>query len=301
MIVDLRRSVLLLFVFTLAVVTLLTSGPLHDADMASAQAIWSNSNAAPPRPPVIDEFVPELTNVPSFDEDDAITKSSSAKLIEVREFRSPEDKWPSYSKEELPVRSGETWLGLYQTAGELFFSDTKLTRSDRKGYVGPGDATYDWLKYETHGDLIFLIKNAPALRQGKVKTLFRTAASPDTEDASLVVGNKRTFQMGDNNYLLRVTSGLQSDGGRVNVLVLESGAKSQIVMFNYYYKDHNTLYNEIGNLIWAGDMDGDGKLDLYLHEYGYEKGGFGSRLYLSSPAKDGRLVEYVAGFGSAGC
>jgi hypothetical protein len=299
MIVVLKRSVLLIFVVIVAIFTLLTSGPLNDSDMANAQAIWSNSNAAPPRPPVIDDFVPELTNVPSFDEDDAITKSSSAKLIEVREFRSTEDKWPSYSKEELPVRSGETWLGLYKTAGELFFSDTELKRSDRKGYVGPGDAPYDWLRYETHGDLIFLIKNAPALKQGKVKTLFLTDTL--SEDASLVVGDKRTFQIGDNHYVLRVTTGLQRDGGRVNVLMLESGDKSQIVMFNYYYKDHTTLYNLIGDLIWAGDMDADGQLDLYFHEYGYEKGGFGSRLYLSSLAKGGRLVEYVAGFGSAGC
>ena len=53
-------------------------------------------------------------------------------------------------------------------------------------------------------------------------------------------------------------------------------------------------------LLWAGDIDRDGKLDLYFDQFN-EKGFFGVDLYLSSLAADGDLLGLAAGFGSAGC
>ena len=49
-----------------------------------------------------------------------------------------------------------------------------------------------------------------------------------------------------------------------------------------------------------GDLDNDGKLDLYFDEFN-EKGYFGVSLYLSSEAEKGKLVKVVATFGTAGC
>lgn len=271
-----------------------------EAHTLSSNSISSNFNAASPTPEVIDDFVPEFVGLPDFAEgDEAVTGASQAKLIDISEFQSPDEQWPSYSRDDLDVRSGETWLGLYASKGQLQLASTKVTRSPLNGYIGPGDQPYDWLKYERKGELLFLVKGVPQLKPGKVTTLFSSESSD--KRVSLEGGYKRTFRLGDNTYELRVTTGLQHDGGKVNVLILESGGKTQVVKFNHYYKDHNTLYNIIGDLIWAGDMDGDGKLDLYFSDYGFEKGGFGSCLYLSGPASNGQLVQYVAGFGSAGC
>ncbi len=301
------KFLLLTFAIVLAI-SILVSWPTTDSNRAEAQivrtnsTVFTNSNAAPPVPPIVDDFVPEFANLPTYDEMADMDKNSvpsSVKLIDILEFKSPDEMWPSYSKKELPVRSGENWLGLYRTGGELFLANSKVTRSDRKGYIGPGDELYDWLKFERKGELLFLVKDVSELKPGKINTLYSKEAS--TGGISLEGGYKQSFQLGNKNYVLRVTTGLQRDGERVNVLMLESGGKSQMVTFNRYYKDHNTLYNIIGELIWVGDMDGDGKLDFYFSEYGYEKGGFGSNLFLSSPAKDGRLVENVAGFSSAGC
>lgn len=281
--------------------SILIDWPAADIRTVDAQTLRSNSNAAQPLPTVVDDFVPEFVNLPNFGETDeeATSVSSRAKLIDISEFQSPEEQWPSYSKEEITVRSGEVWLGLYGSAGELFFANTKVARSDRKGYIGPGDQAYDWLKYERKGDLVFIVKGLSALRPGRVTTLYWSRNVSD--DAHLDIGFRRSFKLNEKEYTLRVTTGLKKDREKANVLVLESEGTSQIITFNHYYKDHNTLYNSIGKLLWMGDLDGDGKLDLYLHNFGYEKGGFSSSLFLSSEAENGKLVKEVAGFGAAGC
>lgn len=266
--------------------------------------VQTNSNAAPLRPPVIDDFVPEFRDLPTFDEM-AATKENSGrvarKLIDISEFKSPDKTWPSYSRTELEAKSGENWLGLYESGGKVSLAETKVRRSPRHGYIGPGDELYDWLHYERKGQLLFIVKGIGELKPSNVATIFLRTRTKNSETESLDVGYRRIFNFAGREYVLRVTTGIQRDDERVNVLVLESGGTSQIVTVNRYYKDQYTLYNSIGELLWVGDMDGDGKLDLYFSDFGFEKGGFGSNLYLSSPAKDGNLVERVAGFNSAGC
>jgi hypothetical protein len=295
----LRKSLLFAFASLLGG-SIFIPWPTADLSTAEAQTVqFSNSNAAPPREPFKDDFSPEFRDLPTFDEVPDSAVADVANLIDIAEFHAPDDTWPSYSKNELAVRSGESWLGLYELDGELFLADTKVTRSTRRGYIGPGDQPYDWLGYERKGNLFFLVKGIPALKPCKVTTLYWKQNSND--NVSLDVGFRRSFQLFDRAYTLRVTSGIQRDGEKVNVLILESEGKSQIITFNHYYKDHNTLYNSVGELLWIGDMDGDGRLDLYFSDYGYEKGGFGSNLFLSSPADQGTLVKQVAGFGTSGC
>lgn len=252
--------------------------------------------------PSQDDFIPEFHDLPTFDEIAERNETSSSKagqLIDVQAYGSPEGPWPSYSRTELNLRSGEKWLGLYTMRGKERLAETKVTRSPRRGYLGRGDEPYDWLRYERKGELMFLMKGIAELTPDEVTTLFRK--EPTEDGVQMEQGFRRVFNLGAREYVLRVTTGKQKDGGKVNVLILESEGKSQVVTLNLYYKDSYTLYNSIGELLWVGDMDGDGKLDLYFSEFGYEKGGFGSNFYLSSPAKDGNLVERVAGFNSAGC
>ncbi|MBK9164931.1 MAG: hypothetical protein IPM21_13700 [Acidobacteria bacterium] len=247
-----------------------------------------------------DDFVPEFTNLPAFDEKLEIDGvGTKGRLIDVKENRDPEASWPSYSRSELLVKQGETWLGFYSDRSKMRLAETTVKRMPRHGYLGPGDEPYDWLKYDKKGDLVFLLNGISGLKPREVPTLFRK--DDPAEGMFLEQGFRRNFSLSGSEYVLRVAAGLQRDGGTVNVLVLESENRSQIVTFNRFYKDDNTLYNSIGELLWVGDMDGDGKLDLYFSDFGFEKGGFGSNLYLSSPAKDGNLVEWVAGFNSAGC
>ena len=53
-------------------------------------------------------------------------------------------------------------------------------------------------------------------------------------------------------------------------------------------------------LLWAGDLDRDGKLDLYVsvtQHYNVSE----RKLFLSSQADEGQLVKEVADFVTSGC
>lgn len=56
---------------------------------------------------------------------------------------------------------------------------------------------------------------------------------------------------------------------------------------------------DTASLLWAGDLDGDGKLDLLFAYTGYNRGG--ACLYLSSGAGEGALVRQLACHGGVGC
>ena len=59
-------------------------------------------------------------------------------------------------------------------------------------------------------------------------------------------------------------------------------------------------FSERARLLWAGDLDGDGKLDL-LVDY-YERSDYaGACLFLSSSAEDGALLGRVVCHGDGGC
>jgi hypothetical protein len=53
-------------------------------------------------------------------------------------------------------------------------------------------------------------------------------------------------------------------------------------------------------LLWAGDMDGDNKLDLYV-QVGWHYNSTHRKLFLSSYARKGKLVREVAEFSTSGC
>ena len=53
-------------------------------------------------------------------------------------------------------------------------------------------------------------------------------------------------------------------------------------------------------LLWAGDIDGDGKLDFVISDEN-DNGGNSISLYLSTFAKPGELVGFAAVCGSSGC
>ena len=73
---------------------------------------------------------------------------------------------------------------------------------------------------------------------------------------------------------------------------------SQVIKQTYHVpSDERDI---VGSLLWAGDLDGDGKLDLYFDEFN-EKGFTATELHLSSLAKSGELVKLAASFGMAGC
>ena len=101
------------------------------------------------------------------------------------------------------------------------------------------------------------------------------------------LGDGKPLEVGDATL---VTTG----SGSAHQLVLTQGARTQVL---YQDADGDT---DGWQLRWAGDLDGDGKLDLILaadHHYNLTT----TRLFLSTQAKKGELVHEVAKFSTSGC
>ncbi len=136
----------------------------------------------------------------------------------------------------------------------------------------------------------------PALKAGPVP------AAEIQGDARGIGEKQITLQQ--RRYTLRLNEGCSSVEGACQWL-LSDGEHSQAVVQELYMikTPEGVLDTDSGNtgLVWAGDLDGDGKLDLLLDVSNHYNAVINLRLFLSSHAKDGQLVEEVAAFHAVGC
>jgi hypothetical protein len=94
---------------------------------------------------------------------------------------------------------------------------------------------------------------------------------------------------GNGEYLLRVDSG-------PSTLTLHVGVITQ-KLISISMTEHDAA---TWQLLWAGDLDGDGKLDL-LFDLSTHSGAGARRLFLSSAARKGEAVREVAVLETTGC
>ncbi len=113
-----------------------------------------------------------------------------------------------------------------------------------------------------------------------------------------VVGNARgpriTLRFGEQRYVITDHKrGVESEGIKHRVVIRSSsGGRKQV------------LFNEEGErdpeIVWAGDLDGDGKLDLLINVPCHESA-TDVRLFLSTAAKGDALVGQVASQYTGSC
>lgn len=192
----------------------------------------------------------------------------------------------SYS-DDLEVKSGETWLGLFGKNGKYVLRPTKMNVSTEKS------EEFFWknISINTNTEPLFLVKELKSLKKGKVTTLFHNFSwkeneNDETETTSLYKDFVKEFKIGEDLYTLRVKQGINEKQEPILVLLLDNGKTSQIIYYVYYSPN-----NYVGSLYWVGDLDSDGKLDLFMDYYNYEKCNYSSGLFLSSEADEGKLVK----------
>lgn len=258
------------------------------------QTVRSETGASSiPSPPLV-EFVPELRDLPNYD--DIVYPESADRLIDVFETGG------IYRESEVVAKSGETWLTLIESKGKYSLTRSKAKVQRKRTISYPGDEYDVRLTFDKPGVPIIATRNLEALKPGPVTTIYHRPSWKEIDRRNLPIdamktGYKREFNLNENWYTLRVSQGLSKDGTVIGVLLIELDGVSQMIAQNY----HDPEYGEtIGDLLWVGDLDSDGKLDLYFDEFN-EKGYFGVGLYLSSEAEPGQLVKLVATFGMAGC
>lgn len=241
-----------------------------------------------------DQFPPEFFNLPDYD------------ILQFPDFPGNfvdlNNTGGLVRKSEIVARNGERWLVMFERVGKYAIEPSTARVRQLKTVSYPGDENDAQLSFDIPGQPVFAFRGVSNIKPGPVETVYLRPTGMEIERKNLPIeamksGFKRELNLNENWYTLRVSQGLDTKGTKVGVLVLETGGVQQIVARNYFESDYGTI---IGDLLWAGDIDNDGRLDLYLDEFN-EKGYFAGGLYLSSHAGEGELVKLVGVFSFGGC
>ncbi|MDM7921673.1 MAG: VCBS repeat-containing protein [Pyrinomonadaceae bacterium] len=197
-----------------------------------------------------------------------------------------------YHGDEVAARTGETWFGLFGNEHGSEVRRTKVIVKPAEDPVvdSPGEMTGKSVRVRGKDQPVFLFRNADFIKEGRVLTLSARSDRYDhNETFYLSNGFERTYRLGENEYRLWVTGGANSL--RLN---LSTGDTQQLVF------SVAAIGDATWDLIWVGDIDGDGKLDLLANLPTFYNFGQ-TRLFVSSKADPGKLVKQVALFHTTGC
>lgn len=193
-------------------------------------------------------------------------------------------------------KADKSWLGVFKV-GEQYVIEP---RTVLYGPIESSDfGSFSAMRFKDQERAMLLVSDEIALKPGTVKTVYR---SPDVDMENelyhdgMTVGYRREFTLDDKAYVLRVASATPDNGSPISILILQRGEESQIIWF----KSTHPADSDIGELTWAGDLDGDGHLDLQVSSYARNGGQLESFLFLSSFATEGNMVG-IAGLYSSRC
>ncbi len=212
------------------------------------------------------------------------------KLLETGEFHG----------DDVKAKSGEIWLGLFKQGDDYFLSSTKIKVKIVFDAIvddeEKGKKTGKGITVNGKNKPIFLLRNANFLKQEKVKTVFYKDGEDSFEETNINNETNKTFKLNDTTYNLFVTTDKVKEGwiDETSKLILTDGKTEQIIYTQRRCDDCGLA------VYWAGDLDADGKLDLYFDltdHYNVSQ----KRLFLSSQAEKGKLVKEVANFTTVGC
>lgn len=205
-----------------------------------------------------------------------------------------------FRESETVARQGQSWFVLFERDDKYEVVKTRAKIQKLSTYSW-GDERDAQLSFDKPGIPIFAVRNFKSIRPGQVTTLFQKPSFAESERRGFDLGSMKSnyhqeFFLDDKKYILRVSNGLSKDGHSLTVLVLDSGAETQVVFSDNRIDGESAL----GKLLWVGDLDHDDKLDFLIEPYS-KKGGYSSFLFISSEAERGNLVKFAAAFGLAGC
>ncbi|RKU08436.1 hypothetical protein C6502_14545 [Candidatus Poribacteria bacterium] len=221
-----------------------------------------------------------------YNQSEALPVESEIQLLQVGAFHG----------DEVSAESGEIWLGLYSTPdGYALIPSTITVETVYDPFVdNAGEKTGKVVSAEGQTRPLFLIKGLNASERESIKTL-------STEQTVLSPGKSLNLGFSDENesHLTVYGEGEVGPNGFTSLenysLELSNGQVSQELLA------YSSTDGAIPSLLWAGDLDGDNRLDLVINATPHYVVSSAPMLFLSSMAKGGNLVQRVAIFIATGC
>lgn len=217
----------------------------------------------------------------------AIPLCQAAELLQISE----------YHGDEVRAKTGQIWIGLFPTEkeGQYKLAAAKVTVTMVNDAIvdDPGQKTGKKVSVDSKTEPIVLLRGINKLKPGPVKTsrVATDISGMDTLDHATTMQLK-TGQL--TTKLIVSTSKTKEVLADYSVVLERDGIKQTL------FKRDKLETSGCPRLIWAGDLDGDGKLDLLLDttsHYNLSR----PTLFLSTKAKAGKLVEEVVFHESVGC
>jgi len=236
-----------------------------------------------------------VTQSPEFTDLDVDEDGSGPQLVLSPVFKGES----AICRSEKPSFSKRSALVLFKRGEKFSLERTPLTlRELRKTETS---AFYP-IKFKDSTDALFLLSDNGSLRPGAVQTLYLQPWNSDVPDDELFfdglrIGDSRSYWLGDKNYTVRVSAGPSSTNHSVAELILETPNQKQM----FWYEETLDKENEIGELEWIGDLDGDDRLDLLFRYFELNGGGSVDVLLLSTHAVKGNLIGPAAFSFARGC
>jgi hypothetical protein len=191
---------------------------------------------------------------------------------------------PGRYLDEPAAKPGDEWLCIVI---EHWAVSTRKCKLKAEAAKPADDHAYGTsIAVETRGETIFLVKDVAGVREGPVPTVFSGRSSLSEPGARIELG---TFEKAS----VSVWKG--SSGG--DEVVLAVGDTSQVIARSGALDDVDV---GLPALRWAGDLDGDGKLDLLI-DVSAHPAETQLELFLSSHAAPGELVGRAATLSKTNC
>jgi hypothetical protein len=274
----------------------LTSTPKAQESSVPGATSEMLANLAPPQAPR-PQLAPESAAASQEVNSGVAETAETNEMDEEKLLFRLQETGDGFHGDEVNAAAGQTWLGLFTSGSGFYLHRTKIAVSMVNDPIVDDDneKTGKSVATDIQDKSVFLLKRADSLREGPIKTVF---FAPDiNESTELANGTIKKFSFGGKVYELMVANDVSKEKflGSGAKLLLKSGGKVQTL------RDLKDGCDDCyWNLFWVGDLDGDGKLDFYL-DLSNHYNVMDKRLFLSSRAKTGELVGYVANFSTVGC
>ncbi len=206
----------------------------------------------------------------------------------------------SHHGDEVRYSSGAGWYGLEVTNGlsklvpatleVRLVHDAVLDGEDKIN----GPFTGKSVTFSPQSGAVVYLKGG-ALRAGTVQMAALTG-----ENSGIA---PKTYVLGDVRYSLRLNQDCMKNDARCR-WELSDGVSVQSLHELYIQSTPENAFDTDSTntgVIWAGDLDGDKKLDLILDVSNHYNAVYQIRVFLSSLATNGQLVEKAGWFSAVGC